>query len=71
MSAHALADHLLFRAPFVSAGRRWRALRRTLTRVLCAVHGHDLVLQTTRDRMFLSCLSCGHETPGWQVTVRH
>lgn len=33
----------------------------------CGLHGHDALLQFERDRMFLRCLSCGHETPGWNL----
>jgi hypothetical protein len=43
---------------------------------LCALHGHDAILQYERNRIYLRCTSCGHETPGWEVatnatTVRH
>jgi hypothetical protein len=43
---------------------------------LCGLHGHDAILQYERNRMFLRCTSCGHETPGWEVSasaamVRH
>ena len=43
---------------------------------LCALHGHDPILQYERNRIFLRCTSCGHETPGWEVAanttmVRH
>ncbi len=34
---------------------------------LCGLHGHDSLLQFERDRMFLKCASCGHETPGWEI----
>lgn len=34
---------------------------------LCALHGHDSMLQYERNRIFLRCTSCGHETPGWEV----
>jgi hypothetical protein len=33
----------------------------------CGMHGHDSLLQFERDRMFLRCVSCGHETPGWEI----
>jgi hypothetical protein len=36
---------------------------------LCALHGHDAILQYERNRMFLRCTSCGHETPGWEVSA--
>jgi hypothetical protein len=35
---------------------------------VCGLHGHDSLLQFERDRMFLRCVSCGHETPGWELT---
>jgi hypothetical protein len=34
---------------------------------VCALHGHDPMLQYERNRIFLRCTSCGHETPGWEV----
>lgn len=42
----------------------------TLGRVrqmFCGIHGHDDLLQFERDRMFLKCVSCGHESPGWEL----
>lgn len=33
----------------------------------CGLHGHDSLLQFQQDRMFLRCVSCGHETPGWNL----
>jgi hypothetical protein len=43
-----------------------RALR-TLQCALCGVHGHESVLQHEPTRMYLRCMSCGYETPGWDV----
>jgi hypothetical protein len=34
---------------------------------MCGLHGHDRLLQFEHDRMFLRCVSCGHETHGWEV----
>ena len=36
--------------------------------MFCGMHGHDSLLQFERDRMFLRCVSCGHESPGWALT---
>ncbi|MDO8794507.1 MAG: hypothetical protein Q7J25_07810 [Vicinamibacterales bacterium] len=33
----------------------------------CGLHGHDSLLQFQQDRMFLKCVSCGHESPGWEL----
>jgi hypothetical protein len=43
---------------------------RVLDRVratFCGLHGHDSLLQFKRDRMFLKCVSCGYESPGWEL----
>ena len=35
---------------------------------LCgAVRGHENLIQFESDRLFLRCLSCGHETRGWEL----
>jgi hypothetical protein len=36
--------------------------------MFCGIHGHDTMLQFERDRMFLRCVSCGHRSPGWELT---
>jgi len=67
-------DHTLAARSFLPADTGERtsgALERLLKRiqgVMCGLHGHDSVLQYERNRMFLQCTSCGHETPGWEVT---
>ena len=35
--------------------------------MFCGLHGHDNLLQFEQERMFLKCVSCGHETPGWAL----
>jgi hypothetical protein len=44
-------------------GRMWDWLRQTM----CGLHGHDTLLQFEHDRMYLRCVSCGHETHGWEL----
>lgn len=39
-----------------------------LRQAFCGLHGHDTLLQFEQDRMFLRCVSCGHETSGWELT---
>src|SRR5260370_41189076 len=34
----------------------------------CGLHGHDNLLQFETDRMGLRCMSCGHQTPGWDLS---
>ena len=65
--------HTLAARPFLpgqSAGHAG-ALGRLLKRIqdiVCGLRGHDSISSTERDRLFLVCTSCGHETPGWEVT---
>jgi hypothetical protein len=33
----------------------------------CGLHGHDSLLQFEQDRMYLKCVSCGHESHGWEL----
>jgi hypothetical protein len=51
----------------VDAGVMSRFTER-LRQLLCGLHGHDTMLQFEQDRMFLRCVSCGHETSGWELT---
>lgn len=44
-------------------GRMMDWLRQTM----CGLHGHDTYLQFEHDRMFLRCVSCGHESRGWEL----
>lgn len=39
-----------------------------LRQVVCGLHGHDNLLQFERERICLKCVSCGHETPGWELS---
>jgi hypothetical protein len=36
--------------------------------LFCGLNGHDNLLQFEQDRIFLKCASCGHESPGWELT---
>jgi hypothetical protein len=38
-----------------------------LRQMFCALHGHDSLLHFEQERMSLRCVSCGHETPGWEL----
>jgi hypothetical protein len=48
-----------------------RLLSRVALRVrqgVCGLHGHDALLHFDKGRMSLLCSSCGHESPGWDLT---
>jgi hypothetical protein len=39
-----------------------------MRQAVCGLHGHDSLLHFEQDRMYLKCASCGHESPGWELT---
>ena len=39
-----------------------------LGQVLCGLHGHDAVLHFEANRVMMRCTSCGHDTPGWEIS---
>ena len=38
--------------------------------LLCGLRGHDSVLHFEGKRVMMRCTSCGHDSPGWEVTGR-
>jgi hypothetical protein len=36
---------------------------------MCGLHGHDALLHFERGRLSLLCASCGHESPGWDLSA--
>jgi hypothetical protein len=40
-------------------------LGRLIGEALCALHGHEMLLQLEPGRIRLCCMNCGHRTPGW------
>jgi hypothetical protein len=48
-------------------------VNRAMSRVgqlLCGLRGHDSVLHFEGKRVNMRCTSCGHDTPGWEVSGR-
>jgi hypothetical protein len=39
-----------------------------LGEVVCGLHGHDAVLHFEGNRVMMRCTSCGHDTPGWEIS---
>jgi hypothetical protein len=37
------------------------------SQLYCGLHGHNHMRQFAKRRMFLHCVSCGHESPGWTL----
>ena len=46
-----------------------RAMSR-LGQLFCGLRGHDAVLHFEGKRVMMRCTSCGHDTPGWEVSGR-
>ena len=49
------------------------AMNRAIVRVsqlLCGLRGHDSVLHFEGKRVMMRCTSCGHDSPGWEVSGR-
>lgn len=49
------------------------ALGRGIGRVgqlICGFRGHDAVLHFEGKRVMMRCTSCGHDTPGWEISGR-
>ena len=42
---------------------------KSLRRLICALRGHESYLQFEKNRLYLRCVGCGHESPGWTVDV--
>ncbi len=65
---HPIATQERLRTGIGSApeGRLARAMG-TIKQTLCGLGGHDTLLHFEDDRMSLRCVSCGHETPGWEL----
>ncbi|HEY2435207.1 MAG TPA: hypothetical protein VGI12_21230 [Vicinamibacterales bacterium] len=36
----------------------------------CALRGHDAVLHFEGNRVMMRCTSCGHDSPGWEISGR-
>ena len=42
----------------------------SLRRLICALRGHEEYLRFEKNRMYLECVACGHESPGWTIDSR-
>jgi hypothetical protein len=36
----------------------------------CGLRGHDSVLHFESNKVQMRCTSCGHDSPGWEITGR-
>ncbi len=42
----------------------------SVRRLICAIRGHEEYLHFEKNRVYLQCVGCGHESPGWTVDSR-
>jgi hypothetical protein len=61
---------LLFRGPEFDARAALRAAIATLRQAMCGLGSHEYYVHSADNRMFLECVTCGHETPGWRIDVK-
>lgn len=59
----------LFRGPELDAGGALRSAIVSVRRAACGLGGHEYCMRSGNNRIFLQCMTCGHETPGWQIDV--
>jgi hypothetical protein len=50
-----------------ASGGWFESLSRWLSQVFCGFKGHDTLLHFEDERMSLRCVSCGYESPGWEL----
>lgn len=41
-----------------------------LGQLVCGLRGHDSVLHFESNRVMMRCTTCGHDTPGWEISGR-
>src|SRR5262245_2828852 len=42
----------------------------TFKRLVCAIRGHEEYLHFEKNRVYLECVACGYESPGWTIDNR-
>src|SRR5918912_1491865 len=57
----------------VTHGQDVNVVTRAVSRIgqlFCGLRGHDSVLHFEGKRVMMRCTSCGHDSPGWEVSGR-
>ena len=44
-----------------------RHIEGRVSQFFCGITGHTTIRRFEGDRMYLECLDCGHESPGWST----
>jgi hypothetical protein len=64
---HSMTAHAGMRANVSNTRTDGFGLWVQLGQMLCGLRGHDTLMHFEMERMSLRCVSCGHETPGWEL----
>jgi hypothetical protein len=43
----------------------------SLRRFICALSGHESYRHFEKNRVYLRCVACGHESTGWTIDTRN
>ena len=47
-----------------------QVLMGSLKRLICALRGHENYRHVEKNRVYLQCVACGHESTGWIIDTR-
>lgn len=51
----------------LDVSRALRGVGAAVVQMACAVRGHAYLVKRGKNRIFLRCPDCGHETHGWDL----
>jgi len=54
----------------VEVGERTGTLGTWIQQLTCSLSGHDEMFHFEKNRVSLVCVSCGHESRGWEISGR-
>jgi hypothetical protein len=61
---------LLFFGPEFDGRNALRAAVARLRETMCGIGGHEYYVHATSNRIFMRCVTCGCETPGWRIDIK-
>jgi hypothetical protein len=64
---HPMTAHDGMRQTAIERPGRFARVMESMSQAFCGLRGHDTLLHFEGERMALRCVSCGHETPGWEL----
>jgi hypothetical protein len=64
---HPMTAHEGLRTNSMDRSGGFARMTEMLRQMLCGFRGHDTLMHFEDERISLRCVSCGHETPGWEL----